>query len=46
MTIKKIDRLFYPKVKHKTWFCRNCCNTFYSEKSIMNIDYFVNQMKL
>ena len=32
MSIKKIGKFFYPKVNNKTWFCRNCCNIFYSEK--------------
>ena len=32
MTIKKIGKFYYPKVNNNTWFCRNCCNIFYSEK--------------
>ena len=32
MLIKNIDRFFYPNVKNKSFFCRSCCNTFFSEK--------------
>ena len=32
MSIKKIDKFFYPKVNNKTRFYRNCCNKFYSEE--------------
>ena len=31
MLINNIDRFFYPNVKNKLYFCRNCCNTFFSE---------------
>ena len=31
MLIKNIYRFFYPNVKNKSYFCRNCCNTFFSE---------------
>ena len=31
MNIKKIDLFFNPNNKNKTYFCRNCCNLFYSE---------------
>ena len=32
MHIKNITKLFYPNEKNKIFFCRNCCNKFYSEK--------------
>ena len=31
MNIKRIYLSFNPDVKNKTYFCRNCCNIFYSE---------------
>ena len=31
MNIKKIDKLFYPNLKNKKYFCRSCSNTFFSE---------------
>ena len=31
MNIKKIDKFFNPNCKVKTYFCRSCSNTFYSE---------------
>ena len=34
MTIKNISRFFYPDDKNKFYFCRNCCNKFYSQKEI------------
>ena len=34
MTIKNISRFFYPDDKNKFYFCRNCCNKFYSQKKI------------
>ena len=32
MNIKNITRFFYPDDKNKIYFCRNCCNKFYSDK--------------
>ena len=32
MNIKNIPRFFYPDDKNKIYFCRNCCNKFYSQK--------------
>ena len=32
MNIKNITRFFYPDDKNKIFFCRNCCNKFYSDK--------------
>ena len=32
MNIKNISRFFYPDDKNKIYFCRNCCNKFYSDK--------------
>ena len=32
MNIKNISRFFYPDEKNKIYFCRNCCNKFYSDK--------------
>ena len=31
MNIKRIDLFFNPDSKNKKYFCRNCCNVFYSE---------------
>ena len=31
MNIKRIDLFFNPDLKNKKYFCRNCCNVFYSE---------------
>ena len=31
MNIKKIDKFFNPDLKNKTYFCRGCSNSFYSE---------------
>ena len=32
MNIKRIDLFFNPNLTNKKYFCRNCCNTFFSEK--------------
>ena len=32
MNIKNISRFFFPDENNKIFFCRNCCNKFYSEK--------------
>ena len=31
MNIKRIDLFFNPNLTNKKYFCRNCCNTFFSE---------------
>ena len=31
MNIKRIDLFFNPNLTNKKFFCRNCCNTFFSE---------------
>ena len=31
MNIKRIDLFFNPNLSNKKYFCRNCCNVFYSE---------------
>ena len=31
MNIKRIDLFFNPTLNKKKYFCRNCCNTFFSE---------------
>ena len=31
MNIKRIDLFFNPNSTNKKYFCRNCCNTFFSE---------------
>ena len=31
MNIKRIDLFFNPTLTNKKYFCRNCCNTFFSE---------------
>ena len=31
MNIKRIDLFFNPTLSKKKYFCRNCCNTFFSE---------------
>ena len=32
MNIKNISRFFYPNETNNIYFCRNCCNKFYSDK--------------
>ena len=32
MNIKNITKFFFPNEKNKIYFCRNCCNKFYSDK--------------
>ena len=32
MNIKNITKFFFPNDKNKIYFCRNCCNKFYSDK--------------
>ena len=31
MNIKRIDLFFNPTLSKKIYFCRNCCNSFFSE---------------
>ena len=45
MLIKNIDRFFYPNVKNKSWFCRSCSNTFFSEKKYDEHSQFCNSNK-
>ena len=45
MLIKNIDRFFYPNVKNKSYFCRSCCNTFFSEKKYDEHSLFCNTNK-
>ena len=45
MLIKNIDRFFYSNVKNKTYFCRSCCNTFFSEKRYNEHLQFCNTNK-
>ena len=45
MLIKNIDRFFYPNVKNKSYFCRSCCNTFFSEKKYDEHFQFFNSNK-
>ena len=45
MLIKNIDRFFYPNVKNKSFFCRSCCNTFFSEKKYDEYSQFCNANK-
>ena len=45
MLIKNIDRFFYPNVKNKSYFCRSCCNTFFSEKKYDEHSHFCNTNK-
>ena len=45
MLIKNIDRFFYPNVKSKSYFCRLCCNTFFSEKKYNERSQFCNSNK-
>ena len=45
MLIKNIDRFFYPNVKNKSYFCRNCCNTFFSENKYNEHSQFCNTNK-
>ena len=45
MWIKNIDRFFYPNVKNKSFFCRSCCNTFFSEIKFDEHSQFCNMNK-
>ena len=45
MLIKNIDRFFYPNVKNKSYFCRLCCNTFFSQKKYDEHSQFCNSNK-
>ena len=45
MLIKNIDRFFYPNVKSKSYFCRLCCNTFFSQKKYDEHSQFCNSNK-
>ena len=45
MLIKNIDRFFYQNVKNKSYFCRSCCNTFFSEKKYNEHLQFCNTNK-
>ena len=45
MLIKNIHRFFYPNVKNKSYFCRSCCNTFFSEKKYNEHLQFCNSNK-
>ena len=45
MLIKNIDRFFYPNVKNKSFFCRSCCNTFFSENKYNEHSQFCNTNK-
>ena len=45
MLIKNIDRFFYPNVKSKSYFCRLCYNTFFSQKKYDEHSQFCNSNK-
>ena len=45
MNIKNITRFFYPDDKNKIYFCRNCCNKFYSEKKFEEHQLFCQTNK-
>ena len=45
MLIKNIDRFFYPNTENKSFFCRSCCNTFFSEKKYNEHLQFCNTNK-
>ena len=46
MIIKKIDQFFYP-TKNNTFFCRNCCSSYYSElKYEEHIEFCRNEKTL
>ena len=45
MNIKNISRFFYPDEKNKIYFCRNCCNKFYSEKKFKEHSKFCETNK-
>ena len=45
MNIKNITRFFYPDDKNKIYFCRNCCNKFYSEKKYQEHQLFCQTNK-
>ena len=44
MIIKKIDQFFYPTKNH-TFFCRNCCTSYYSEIKYKEHINFCNNEK-
>ena len=45
MLIKNIDKFCYPNVKNKSYFCRSCCNTFFSQKKYDEHSQFCNTNK-
>ena len=46
MIIKKINQFFYP-TKNNTYFCRNCCTSYYSElKYKDHIEFCSNEKTL
>ena len=45
MNIKNISRFFFPNEKNKIYFCRNCCNKFYSEKKYQEHQQFCETNK-
>ena len=45
MNIKNISRFFYPDDKNKIYFCRNCCNKFYSDKKFKEHQNFCETNK-
>ena len=45
MNIKNITRFFYPDDKNKIYFCRNCCNKFYSDKKFEEHQNFCQNNK-
>ena len=46
MIIKKVDQFFNP-TKNKTYFCRNCCSSYYSEiKHKEHIEFCNNEKTL
>ena len=40
--IENINRFFYPNVNNKSYFCRSCRNTFFSDKKYNDHSQFYN----
>ena len=45
MNIKNISRFFYSNETNKIFFCRNCCNKFYSDKKYQEHQLFCQTNK-
>ena len=45
MNIKNISRFFFPNETNNIYFCRNCCNKFYSDKKYQDHQQFCETNK-